>query len=217
MNSTGQVTKKPDSRAVLLRRALLLEYLGLGWSAAAGTGAVVTGLSTGSVALLGFGINVALDLLASSILVWRFRGEAGGASQSEETETKATRGVAFTLLAAGLYIAFQAARSLLTQAASGASPVGTGISVLSVFILPPLAAGKLRLAAQLQNVALRGDGILTAVGAFLAAATLLGVLLNTRLGWWWADPCAALLTTGVLLREGGKTLHLLRSTGAHRV
>lgn len=80
------------------------------------------------------------------------------------------------------------------------------IALISVCILPPLAYGKILLASQLGSGALRGDGVLTAVGACLAVVTLLGLLVNTLLGWWWADPLAALLITGVLLREGWQAL-----------
>jgi divalent metal cation (Fe/Co/Zn/Cd) transporter len=205
-------TKEMNTRGTLLQRGLRLEYLSLGWNAIAGTGAVLTGLSTASVALLGFGLDVAIDSLASLVLVWRFWQEARGNAQSEQVEQKATRNVGITLLAAGLYIAGQAARSLLTHTASGTSAVGVSIAVISVCILPPLAYGKIRLASQLSSGALRGDGVLTAVGAFLAAVTLLGLLVNPLLGWWWADPLAALLITGVLLREGWHALRPLRRT-----
>jgi divalent metal cation (Fe/Co/Zn/Cd) transporter len=87
------------------------------------------------------------------------------------------------------------------------------IAVLSVCLLPPLAYGKIRLASQLGSGALRGDGVLTAVGAGLAAMTLLGLLANTWLGWWWADPLAALLITTVLLREGWRALQESRAEG----
>jgi divalent metal cation (Fe/Co/Zn/Cd) transporter len=200
-------TKETNTRRTLLQRGLRLEYLSLGWNAIAGTGAVMTGLSTASVALLGFGLDVAIDSLASSILVWRFWQEARGHSQSEQVEQQATRRVGVILLAAGLYIAVQAARSLLTHATSGTSAVGVSLAVSSVCMLSPLAYGKIRLAAHLSSGALRGDGVLTAVGACLAAVTLLGLLVNTLLGWWWADPLAALLITAVLLREGWHALH----------
>src|SRR6266568_2824341 len=199
-------TKETNTRRILLQRGLRLEYLSLGWNVIAGTGAVITGLTTASVALLGFGLDVAIDSLASLLLVWRFWQEARGHSSSERVEQQATRSVGVTLLAAGLSIAVQAARSLLTHAASGTSAVGVSLAVISVCILPPLAYGKIRLASQLSSGALRSDGVLTAVGACLAAVTLLGLLANTLLRWWWADPLAALLITAVLLREGWHAL-----------
>lgn len=199
-------TKETNTRGRLLQRGLRLEYLSLGWNAIAGTGAVLTGLSTSSVAMLGFGLDVAIDSLASLILVWRFWQEARGNELGEQVEQKATRNVGVTLLVAGLYIAGQAAHSLLTHTTSETSTVGVSIAVISVCILPPLAYGKIRLASQLGSGALRGDGVLTAVGACLAAVTLLGLLVNILLGWWWADPLAALLITGVLLREGWQAL-----------
>ncbi len=203
---TAHQMKEINTRGRLLRRGLHLEYLSLGWNAIAGTGAVLTGLSTASVALLGFGLDVVIDSLASLILVWHFWQEVRGNEPSEQAEQKATRGVGVTLLAAGLYIAGQAAHSLFTHTASGTSTVGVSLAVLSVCILPPLASGKIRLASQLGSGALRGDGVLTAVGACLAPVTLLGLLVNTRLHWWWADPLTALLITGVLLREGWHAL-----------
>jgi divalent metal cation (Fe/Co/Zn/Cd) transporter len=121
------------------------------------------------------------------------------------------RAAGVTLLAAGLYLAGQAAHSLLTHTASGTSTVGVSIAVLSVCLLPPLAYGKIRLASQIRSGVLRGDGVLTAVGACLAAVTLLGLLVNTLLEWWWADPLAALLITVVLLREGWHALQGVRS------
>lgn len=205
-------TKETNTRGRLLQRGLRLEYLSLGWNVIAGTGAVLTGLSTASIALLGFGLDVAIDSLASLMLVWRFLQEARGNSPRELVEQKATRNVGVTLLAAGLYIAGQAAHALLTHTASGTSAVGVSIAVISVCILPPLASGKIRLASQLRSGALRGDGVLTAVGACLAAVTLLGLLVNTILGWWWADPLAAVLITGVLLREGWHALQQARSS-----
>lgn len=206
MKGTHQ-TPEEDPRKKLLQRGLRLEYLSLGWNAIAGTVAVVTGLSTASVALLGFGLDVVIDSLASLILVWRFWQEAHGSTPSQKAEATATRSIGVTLLVAGLYLAEQAIHSLLAHTASETSIVGVSIAVLSVCLQPPLAYGKIRLAAHLSSPALRGDGVLTAVGAGLAAVTLLGLLVNTRLGWWWADPLAALLITIVLLREGWHALH----------
>jgi divalent metal cation (Fe/Co/Zn/Cd) transporter len=201
------ITKETKTRRTLLQRGLRLEYLSLGWNGIAGTTAVVIGLSTASVALLGFGLDVAIDSLASLLLVWRFWQEVRGRSSSAQLEQQATRSVGVTLLAAGCYLAAQAAHALLTHAASGTSIIGVSLAVLSLCILPPLAYGKIRLAAHLNSGALRGDGVLTAVGASLALVTLLSLLVNTWLRWWWADPLAALLITGVLLREGWRALN----------
>jgi divalent metal cation (Fe/Co/Zn/Cd) transporter len=202
----GTYRTQETTRGKLLQQGLRLEYVSLGWNALAGTGAVITGLSAASVALLGFGLAVAIDSLASLILVWRFWREVRGNKPSEQAEQKATRLVGITLLAAGVFIAGQAAHALLTHTASETSPAGVGIAVLSVGILPPLAYGKIHLASRLSSGALRGDGMLTAVGACLAMVTLLGLLVTTLLGWWWADPLAALPITGILLREGWRAL-----------
>lgn len=143
--------KDMNARRTLVQRGLRLEYWSLLWSAIAGTVAAVAGLSAASVALLGFGLDVAIDSLASLILVWRFWQEVRGNTPSEKAEEIATRSVGVTLLFAGLYIAGQAIHALLTHTASEISRIGVSITILSVCFQPPLAYGKMRLAAQLPS------------------------------------------------------------------
>lgn len=193
-----EMAKRKD----LLQKALLIEYVSLAWNVLAGSGAVITGLISASTALLGFGLDVAIDSLASAILVWSFLRERRGKAQSALTEQNTTRMVGVILLIAGLYVAAQAIHSLLVHTSPEYSLVGVTISIISTVILPPIAYGKIRLSSQLQSVALRGDGVLTGVGACLAGVTLVGLLVNTLFGWWWADSLVALLITSVLLREG---------------
>ena len=92
--------------------------------------------------------------------------------------------------------------ALANHSHPGRTAVGVALTGASVLVLPVLARAKLRLAQQLGSSALRGDGVLSLAGAALAAATLVSLVVESALGWWWADAVAALLIAGTLLREG---------------
>jgi divalent metal cation (Fe/Co/Zn/Cd) transporter len=114
------------------------------------------------------------------------------------------------MLAAAVYVASQAARSLIIRAHPGQSVTGIVLLAVSLAVLPLLAYMKLRLAVQLDSRALRGDGLLSLAGAALAAIALADLALDRSLGWslgWWqADPAAASLIALFVLREGWRTL-----------
>jgi divalent metal cation (Fe/Co/Zn/Cd) transporter len=106
------------------------------------------------------------------------------------------------MIAAALYVAAQAVRSLIAGSQPGHSTVGLVVLAGSVAVLPALGLVKLRLARRLGSRALRGDGVLSAAGAALAAVALAGTGLGKWLGWWWADSAAALLIAVFLAQEG---------------
>ncbi len=198
--------RRRERREAFVRQAVHIEYVSLAWNVIAGAGAVSVGVATLSSALLGFGLDVAIDSVASLIIVRALLRELGGQPQTATSEQRTARVIGVILVVAGVYVAAQALRSLHAQTSAAYSLVGVGLALVSLVLLPPIAYRKLWLASQLRSVPLRGDGLLTGVGAGLAGATVLGLLLTTRLGWWWTDPLAALLISGVLLREGWRSL-----------
>ena len=176
------------------------------WAALAGVASVTAGAITGSVALLAFGLDSVIDGSASAALVWRFRLELRRTGHPGHAERTAARVVAMAMLVAAVYVVAQAARSLITGAHPGHSVAGLVLLTGSLIVLPVLGYIKLRLAGQLQSRALRGDGVLSAAGAALAAVALTGLAVERSLGWWWADPAAASLIALFLLGEGWRTL-----------
>ena len=173
----------------------------VGWNALAGSTAIAIGVATHSLALVGFGLNAAVDSIASATLVWRFRAEAGDASRAAGVEGTSLRVVGATLLVIAAYIAVRAVVALSTRSSPDGSNWGLVIAVSSVVVLSPLAYGKGRLARRLDSRALHGDGVLSGVGAALAALALLGAALSTIDALWWADAVGALLMSAILLRE----------------
>ena len=177
----------------------------------AGAASFVIGTATGSLALIAFGFNAAVDSLASATLVWRFGQERKHAEQGDEVERIALRVVGATLVAVALYVIAQGIRSLVTRSHPDGSAFGVGLAAASLLVLPVLSYRKLKLADVLGSRALRGDGLLTGAGASLAMVALVGQLLNEVLGWWWADSAAALVIGLGLFVEGWRSLRSTHS------
>jgi len=190
------------NRVALLRRGVVLEGVTVGYNALEGIVAIASGLAAGSVALTGFGIDSVIEVTSGALLWWRLRAELGSAPLGPTVERCAARGAGFLLLALGVYIVIDSARLLLTSNRPESSPVGIVLTVLSLIVMPLLARAKLRVAAGLGSRALRADAHETIVCAWLSATTLLGLGLNAVLGWWWADPVAALAMLPLIVREG---------------
>jgi divalent metal cation (Fe/Co/Zn/Cd) transporter len=190
------------NRIQWLRRAIALEGVTVGYNTVEGIVAIVAGLAAGSVALAGFGIDSVIEVTSGALLWWRLRAELGSAPLGPTVERRAARGAGFLLLALGVYIVTDSARLLLTRNRPGTSQVGIALTALSLIVMPLLARAKLGVAAKLESRALRADAHETIVCAWLSATTLLGLGLNAVLGWWWADPVAALAMLPLIVREG---------------
>jgi divalent metal cation (Fe/Co/Zn/Cd) transporter len=183
----------------LRRRGFLLEYLSMAWMTLEVAVAIAAGVAAHSIALLGFGLDSVIELVAGATVIWELRG-AG-----QERERSATRfiGVTFFLLAA--YVAVEATRDLLTHARPDRSLPGLAITVAALIVMPALAAGKRRVGRALNNRTLLADAAETSFCALLSAATILGLGLNAGFGWGWADPLAGLVIAGLAFREGLET------------
>jgi divalent metal cation (Fe/Co/Zn/Cd) transporter len=195
-------SKAKLDRGALLGSALRLSYFTIGWNGFVGALALVVSVIDDSPALAGFALNALLDSSASVVLVWRFSKERRDPASAERIERRAQYGVAFAMVAVALYVGFQAIRGLVEGSHPEASVFGAVVSTASLLVLPWLGRAKLRVASALPSGALRGDAILTLASAALAATTLVALLLNAGLDWWWADPVVALLIATALGIEG---------------
>jgi len=186
------------------QRARLLSWLSLAYMAAEGAIAIIAAVIAGSVALLGFGLDSAIEGLASVIIVWRFTGTR---TRSETAETRAQKAVAVTFFLLAPYIAYDAAATLIARDHAETSWLGIGLSIASLIVMPALGLAKRRLGARLGSAATAGEGTQNLLCAYLAAAVLAGLLANTVLGWWWLDPLVALGIAGLAVREGIEAWH----------
>jgi divalent metal cation (Fe/Co/Zn/Cd) transporter len=199
------------TRGHLIRRAINLSLLSIVLGAAMGVTAVIAALASGSLSLLGFGFDAAIDSAASVALVWRFAIEARQPHRAERVERIAEALIGVILLVVAAYLGFSAIRAVLDRAHPDATTVGLVLLVTSVVVLTPLAIVKYRTATALQSRALRADSVLTGIAALLAAISLVSLGLSTVFGLTWADSVGALVVAGILAREGLGSVHALRT------
>jgi divalent metal cation (Fe/Co/Zn/Cd) transporter len=202
------------SRHADLHRAILLSAASVVWNGLAGGAAVIVALSTGSLALLGFGFDAAIDSIASVALIWRFAVERGQPHRADRVERIASVVVGGVLVILGLYLGFEAVRALVGRSPHETSAAAIVLLVASAVVLPPLGIAKRRLAERLDSGALRSDSVLTVVAALLAVVGLASALLTATLGLWWADAAGGLLVAVVLVREGAGGLREARGQPA---
>jgi divalent metal cation (Fe/Co/Zn/Cd) transporter len=188
-----------------VQRGIRLEYLTVGWNVLEGAIAIVAGSIAGSVALVGFGLDSAIESSSGAVLLWRLHAERNGENieRLEKTALKLV-GIGFLLLAA--YVAFDSISTLLLREASRRSVVGIALSLASLLVMPLLARAKRRTASDLNSAALHADSRQTSICAYLSAILLGGLLLNAVAGWWWADPVAALVMVPIIAQEGREAL-----------
>lgn len=189
----------PPGRARLVRRARFLARLGLAWHAVEATVAIGAGVVAGSVALVGFGADSLIESVAGVVVLWRL---AAARVASETAERRAQRLIGASFVAIGLYVAVEAVLALAGGDHPDVSWVGIGLAAAALVTMPPLAAAKLRVGAALGSAATAGEGRQNLLCAYLSAGLLAGLGANALLGWWWADPVAALAIAAVAFREG---------------
>jgi divalent metal cation (Fe/Co/Zn/Cd) transporter len=190
-----------------LGRAIWLCGATVCWNVIVGGAAVVTAATTGSLSLIGFGVNALVDSSVSLLLVWRFRSEeAGRTAHAVRAERIALRLAAAAFSVIGIYVLVRALLALVGGRHAGSSLFGVVEAAASLAVLPYLAVGKYRLSETLRSRALRADSLLTVSGIALAAIALAGLLAQRELGWWWADPVAGLAIAGFLCWQGVRAL-----------
>jgi divalent metal cation (Fe/Co/Zn/Cd) transporter len=181
----------------LRRRGFWLEYASMAWMTVEATVAIVSGILAASIALIGFGLDSVIEFFAAAVVVWQLRGAVSG-----ERETWAVRLIAITFFVLAAYLTVESITDLVSQHQPEQSPAGIAITAAALVVMPLLALAKRRTGQQLGNPALVADAAESAFCALTSAAALIGIGLNARLGWWWADPAAALVIAGLAVREG---------------
>ena len=188
-------TSHEIARTSLLRRGFALEYATLGWNVAGIVVLAVAAITARSVALAGFGLDSLIEIGASTVVIWELSGTG------EDRQRRALRliGGAFALLA--VYLAVQSTIVLDVGFRPRHSALGIVWTAITAAVMFVLAAGKARTGAALDNLVLKTEGRVTFTDGVLAAAVLLGLTLNSALGWWWADAVSGYLIVFYAVRE----------------
>jgi divalent metal cation (Fe/Co/Zn/Cd) transporter len=193
-------------RATLLKRARHLEYFTIAYNGLEGLVAIAAGLFSGSIALVGFGFDSIIEVTSAAAILWRLH-----ADRYEPRRARAERitlrivGICFLTLAA--YIGYDSISSLLRIDAPAESLPGIILAAISVVVMPLLARAKRTIAERIGSAAMRSDARQTDLCTYLSAILLAGLFLNAQLGWWWADPVAALVMVPIMVKEGVAGLH----------
>ena len=201
MSVAVETRNTADGRAALVRRGLRLNYLTIAYNALEAVVSIVAGLLAGSVALVGFGADSVIEVTASGVAQWRLRAD-WDAERRERAERLTLRVVGWCFIALSAYVAYDSVTSLWLHEAPERSVAGIAILALSVVVMPLLARAKRRVARALRSAALESEATQTSLCAYLSGIALAGVGLNALLGWWWADPAAALVMVPIIAREG---------------
>jgi divalent metal cation (Fe/Co/Zn/Cd) transporter len=191
----------PPNRRELVRRGQRLEYFTIVYNSAEGLVSIVAGLIAGSVSLIGFGLDSLIEVTSGAALLWRLHHDFDH-SRREQVERTTLRivGACFVVLAA--YILYESGSTLIRHEIPERSIPGIIVAAVSVVVMPLLAKAKRRVAAGIGSGAMNADSRQADFCTYLSAILLGGLLLNALLGWWWADPVAALVMVPIIAKEG---------------
>lgn len=198
---SGIITPGSQSWLRLARLAKLLSSLTLMWLGIEGAIGVVAGVIAGSIALVAFGLDSAIEGLASIIVIWRF---SGARTVSPTAERHAQRWVAISFFLLAPYVAAEAIETLIDGAAAETSWLGIGLTAGTLVLCPWLGVTKQRIAKKLGSRATHGEGTQNVLCAILAGAVLVGLAANSLFGLWWLDPTIALAIAAICVHEGRK-------------
>ncbi len=197
MSTIPRHSLTPHRRQALGRRAQLLAGASVAYNAVEAIVPIVAGVAASSIALVGFGLDSIVEMGSALVILWQFRH-----AMPEARERRALRLIAVSFFVLAAYVTFESVRSLLTREAAEPSTLGIAIAALSLVVMPALAWAKRRTGRQLGSPTVVADSRQTLLCTYLSAVLLAGLLLNSLLGWWWADPLVGLVVAALAVREG---------------
>lgn len=184
-------------RAVLHRRVRLVVAATITYNVVEAVIALTAGAAASSAALIGFGLESVVEVLSAAAVAWQF-----AASDPQRREAVAMRLIAVAFFALAAFVTTQSIRTLLGAAEPEHSPVGIALAAVSLAVMPALSWFERRTGRELGSASAVADSKQTLICSYLSAVLLVGLVLNSTLGWSWADPLAALVIAAVAVKEG---------------
>ena len=188
-------------RQAAAERGKRLEYFTIGWNSLEGLVALIAGALAGSISLVGFGIDSFIEVTSGATLLWRMTVDAEEQTR-ERNERFSLRIVGTCFLILSAYIAYESVADLISQKVPKHSIPGIILACVSLIVMPILSRAKKRVGKELSSSAMNADARQTDFCVYLSAILLAGLILNAALGWWWADPVAALTMVPIVAKEG---------------
>jgi divalent metal cation (Fe/Co/Zn/Cd) transporter len=195
------MTELTITRQTIAHRGRRLEYFTVAWNSLEGLIGVAAGLLAGSISLVGFGIDSFIEVTSGATLLWRMSVDADVETR-ERNEKLSLRIVGACFLALAVYILYEAVSDLIWKTAPQHSIPGIVLASVSLVVMPILSRAKKKVGDALSSAAMKADARQTDFCVFLSGILLAGLVLNAALGWWWADPIAALIMAPIVAKEG---------------
>jgi divalent metal cation (Fe/Co/Zn/Cd) transporter len=184
-------------RDVLVRRIRLLVAATIAYNVVEAVVALTAGTIASSTALIGFGLDSVIEVSSAAAVAWHF-----SATDHERRERTALRVIAVSFFALAAYVSFESVQALVTAHRPDHSTVGMVLAAVSLAVMPGLSHAQRRAGRELGSRTAVADSKQTLLCTYLSAVLLVGLAANSFLGWWWADPLAALFIAGVAVKEG---------------
>jgi divalent metal cation (Fe/Co/Zn/Cd) transporter len=194
----------------VVRDAIRVSWVCVGWSLAAGAASLAVALTAGSLSLGGLGASVLVDVVSSAVLIWRFRRQQAGTGFPEQAERRAQVVASTGLIVIAVVLSIEGVRHLVDAARPSVPATALGLAAANLLVLPLLARWKYAVAAAVASLALRTDAHITMVGAGTAVLTVVGLGADRAFGWWWADAVAALVIAAVAADQGRRSILAVR-------
>jgi divalent metal cation (Fe/Co/Zn/Cd) transporter len=188
-------------RQTIAKRGTRLSYFTIVWNGLEGLIAVVAGTVVGSISLVGFGIDSFIEVVSGATLLWRMTVDANVQSR-ERNERLSLRIVGICFFSLAIYVTYEACSDFITRKTPKHSIPGIILACVSLVVMPILSRAKKKVGYKLRSAAMNADARQTDFCVYLSAILLSGLLLNATLGWWWADPTAALIMVPIIAKEG---------------
>lgn len=189
------------ARQTIADRGKRLEYFTIAWNSLEGLIAVAAGVVAGSISLVGFGMDSFIEVTSGATLLWRMSVDAD-VERRERNEKVSLRIVGVCFLALAIYITYEAVSDLARKTAPEHSIAGIALACVSLVVMPILSRAKKKVGNALNSAAMNADARQTDFCVYLSAVLLAGLVFNAGLGWWWADPIAALTMVPIVAKEG---------------
>ena len=189
------------ARWELAHRGKRLEYFTIAWNTLEGLVGLVAGALTGSVSLVAFGVDSFIEVTSGTTLLWRMSVDVD-VERRERNERLSLRIVGACFLGLAVYLTHEAVSDLRRKSAPEHSIPGIVLACVSLIVMPVLSRAKKNVGKSLGSAAMNADARQTDFCVYLSAILLVGLALNAALGWWWADPVAALIMVPIIVREG---------------
>lgn len=196
----GAVASDPisaDRRAVLQRRIRWIVAATIAYNLIEAVIALIAGSIASSAALIGFGLDSTIEVLSAAAVAWQFTRR-----DPDRWEKPTLRVIAVAFFALALYVSVSSMLALIVRVEVEHSPVGIALTAVSVAIMPFLSLAERRAGRELGSASAVADSRQTLICTYLSAAVLIGLVLNSLLGWWWVDAIAGLVIAGFAIREG---------------